>query len=145
MEEEAALHCIDELCRAEGEEQECGCEGEAECDDQGEGEDGVEGEPADYEGSNEPKRKPRKPRAGDDGGDARKEPRKPARTPQKRKPRSAKGEDGRGEIDSSVLPPAIGRPERSAESDAEGEAPAAKPRRTRRTLATRSTDVEAAE
>lgn len=50
-------------------------------------------------------------------------------------------------IDTAVLPPAIGRPERAADesaSDAD-EAPAPKPRRTRRTLAPRDTGVEAAE
>ena len=44
-----------------------------------------------------------------------------------------------------MLPPAIGRPERSAEGEAADAAPAAKPRRTRRTLAARGSDVEAAE
>ena len=55
-------------------------------------------------------------------------------------------DNGDAGIDSAVLPPAIGRPERveAAESDAE-EAPAPKARRTRRTLAPRGSGVEAAE
>ncbi|NIJ38970.1 hypothetical protein FHR22_003704 [Sphingopyxis panaciterrae] len=70
--------------------------------------------------------------------------RRPARRP--RKDEAADGADnGNAGIDTAVLPPAIGRPERSAEADAGEEAPAAKPRRTRRTLATRGTGVEAAE
>lgn len=78
-------------------------------------------------------------------------PRANRRSP--RRPRAAEvdGNDdgGNAGIDTAVLPPAIGRPERSIEADAETdggeEAPAAKPRRTRRTLATRSPGVEAAE
>ena len=67
-----------------------------------------------------------------------------------RRPRRAARPDvednGDAGIDSAVLPPAIGRPERAeeAEGDAE-EAPAPKARRTRRTLAPRGSDVEAAE
>lgn len=68
--------------------------------------------------------------------------RRPARRPRQEEDNADNGNAG---IDTAVLPPAIGRPERSAESDAVEEAPAAKPRRTRRTLATRNTDVEAAE
>ncbi|MEQ8772366.1 MAG: hypothetical protein RIC51_05955, partial [Erythrobacter sp.] len=75
-----------------------------------EGEDGVEGEAADGEGSGGPKRRPRKPRGGDDGKNPRPSP--------KRKPRSKKGDDAGGEkggeIDSSVLPPAIGGEEASS-------------------------------
>ncbi|MDR6833825.1 MULTISPECIES: DUF4167 domain-containing protein [unclassified Sphingopyxis] len=78
-------------------------------------------------------------------------PRANRRSP--RRPRAAEvdGNDdgGNAGIDTAVLPPAIGRPERSIEADAETdggeEAPAAKPRRARRTLATRSPGVEAAE
>ena len=70
---------------------------------------------------------------------------RPARRPARRPRQDDSVDKGDAGIDTAVLPPAIGRPDRSAESDAEGEAPAAKPRRTRRTLATRSTDVEAAE
>ncbi|MGQ3140075.1 MAG: DUF4167 domain-containing protein, partial [Sphingopyxis solisilvae] len=66
-----------------------------------------------------------------------------------RRPRAAEsGDDGSTGIDTAALPPAIGRPDRNADADSENgdEAPAAKPRRTRRTLAARSaTDVEAAE
>ncbi len=70
---------------------------------------------------------------------------RPARRPARRPRQDDSADNGNAGIDTAVLPPAIGRPERAVESDAEGEAPAAKPRRTRRTLATRSTDVEAAE
>jgi len=70
---------------------------------------------------------------------------RPARRPARRPRQDDSVDNGDAGIDTAVLPPAIGRPERPAESDAEGEAPAAKPRRTRRTLATRNTDVEAAE
>ncbi|WP_414713254.1 DUF4167 domain-containing protein [Sphingopyxis sp.] len=70
---------------------------------------------------------------------------RPARRPARRPRQDDSADKGDAGIDTAVLPPAIGRPERAAESDAEGEAPAAKPRRTRRTLATRNTDVEAAE
>lgn len=80
----------------------------------------------------------------------------PAPRANRRGPRRARaveadnGDDsGNAGIDSAALPPAIGRPERSADADtdtdAADEAPAAKPRRTRRTLATRTTGVEAAE
>ncbi|ALH78869.1 hypothetical protein AN936_00295 [Sphingopyxis macrogoltabida] len=73
--------------------------------------------------------------------------RRPARRP--RKDESAGDDNGNAGIDTAVLPPAIGRPERSVEADAGAdggdEAPAAKPRRTRRTLAARSSGVEAAE
>jgi len=61
-----------------------------------------------------------------------------------RRNRAAEGDDAGAGIDSAVLPPAIGRPERDAGEDA-AEAPAPKPRRTRRTLAARDTGVEAAE
>lgn len=70
---------------------------------------------------------------------------RPARRTVRRPRQDDSADDGNAGIDTAVLPPAIGRPERSAESEAEGDAPAAKPRRTRRTLATRNTDVEAAE
>lgn len=64
----------------------------------------------------------------------------------RRAARPVEAEDSDAGIDSAVLPPAIGRPERAgeAEGDAE-EAPAPKARRTRRTLAPRGSDVEAAE
>lgn len=71
----------------------------------------------------------------------------PAPRPARRAPRRtrpADADDNAG-IDTAVLPPAIGRPERSVEAEADEEVPAPKPRRTRRTLATRTTDVEAAE
>jgi hypothetical protein len=70
---------------------------------------------------------------------------KPARAP-RRSPRRPRDEDeGGAGIDSAVLPPAIGRPapEPVAE-DAEAAEAAPKPRK-RRTLAARSSDVEAAE
>ncbi|WP_293704588.1 DUF4167 domain-containing protein [Sphingopyxis sp. UBA6723] len=78
-------------------------------------------------------------------------PRTNRRSP--RRPRTVEADSnddgGNAGIDTAVLPPAIGRPERSVEADVDtdggDEAPAAKPRRTRRTLATRSTGVEAAE
>jgi hypothetical protein len=73
----------------------------------------------------------------------------PAPRPSRRPARRARQDDSADKdsagIDTAVLPPAIGRPERSADGDAAEEAPAAKPRRTRRTLAPRSSDVEAAE
>ena len=77
----------------------------------------------------------------------------PAPRPARRPARRARQDDGADKgnaadnagIDTAVLPPAIGRPERSAEGEAADEAPAAKPRRTRRTLAARNSDVEAAE
>ncbi len=79
----------------------------------------------------------------------------PAPRPSRRSPRRPRAEaaddSASAGIDSAVLPPAIGRPDRAVDADAEtaadsGEdAPAAKPRRTRRTLAARSTGVEAAE
>ncbi|MDZ3832426.1 MAG: DUF4167 domain-containing protein [Sphingopyxis sp.] len=66
-----------------------------------------------------------------------------------RRTRVQDGDEGGSGIDSAALPPAIGRTERSADEagDAVEEKPAAKPRRTRRTLAARDTDagVEAAE
>lgn len=86
---------------------------------------------------------------GDAAEDAAPAPRAARRGP--RRPRVADaGDDGSSStgIDTAALPPAIGRTDRSADtdSDAGDEAPAAKPRRTRRTLAARSaTDVEAAE
>lgn len=70
---------------------------------------------------------------------------RPARRPARRPRQDDSADKGDAGIDTAVLPPAIGRPERNAESDAADEVTAAKPRRTRRTLATRSTDVEAAE
>ena len=64
-----------------------------------------------------------------------------------RRARPADADEGNASIDTAVLPPAIGRPEPTAEAGAgeAGEAPAPKPRRTRRTLAARDTGVEAAE
>lgn len=70
-----------------------------------------------------------------------------------RRARPADAEEGNGAIDTAVLPPAIGRPDRAEEegadaagADAGDEAPAApKARRTRRTLAPRAPGVEAAE
>lgn len=78
-------------------------------------------------------------------------PRTGRRSP--RRPRAVEAEGnsdgGNAGIDTAVLPPAIGRPERSADADTDSDggedAPAAKPRRARRTLATRSPGVEAAE
>jgi hypothetical protein len=70
---------------------------------------------------------------------------RPARRPARRPRQEESADNGDAGIDTAVLPPAIGRPAPAAESDAAEEAPAAKPRRTRRTLATRSSDVEAAE
>lgn len=66
-----------------------------------------------------------------------------------RRPRAAEADEGHAAIDSSVLPPAIGRVERDAEPDTKaddaGDAPAPKARRPRRTLAARNDGVEAAE
>lgn len=78
-------------------------------------------------------------------------PRANRRSPRRPRATEVDGNDdgGNAGIDTAVLPPAIGRPERSVEADVDtdgGEdAPAAKPRRARRTLATRSPGVEAAE
>ncbi|WP_295321161.1 DUF4167 domain-containing protein [uncultured Sphingopyxis sp.] len=83
-------------------------------------------ETAEQEAAPRPSRRPARRARQDDGAD------------------KAADKDNAG-IDTAVLPPAIGRPERGAEGDAGEEAPAAKPRRTRRTLAARGTDVEAAE
>ncbi|QNO29557.1 DUF4167 domain-containing protein [Sphingopyxis sp. OPL5] len=74
---------------------------------------------------------------------------KPARAP-RRSPRRPRDEDeGGAGIDSAVLPPAIGRPApapapEADEAEAEAAEAAPKPRK-RRTLAARSSDVEAAE
>ncbi|MEP0189120.1 MAG: DUF4167 domain-containing protein [Erythrobacter sp.] len=74
-----------------------------------EGEEGVEGEAADAnadEGSEEPKRRTRKPR-----GEGRSDNRGEGRPTRARKPRSTKAadtDDGDAGIDSTVLPPAIG-------------------------------------
>lgn len=74
-----------------------------------------------------------------------------APAPRRRGPRRAarpvEGEAEGSGIDSAVLPPAIGRTERSAEESGEGgeDAPAPKARRTRRTLAARDTGIAAAE
>ncbi|WP_120221915.1 DUF4167 domain-containing protein [Sphingopyxis sp. FD7] len=68
-----------------------------------------------------------------------------ARRPTRRPRQNDSGETADAGIDTAVLPPAIGRGERPADADGADEAPAAKPRRTRRTLAARNTDVEAAE
>ena len=77
-------------------------------------------------------------------------PRASRRSPRRPRAVEAGGNDDSGSagIDTAVLPPAIGRPERGAEVDAatgDEEAPTAKPRRTRRTLAARNPGVEAAE
>ncbi|WP_171003741.1 DUF4167 domain-containing protein [Sphingopyxis sp. L1A2A] len=78
-------------------------------------------------------------------------PRTGRRAPRRPRAVEADGNDdgGNAGIDTAVLPPAIGRPERSADADTDSDggedAPAAKPRRARRTLATRSPGVEAAE
>ena len=85
------------------------------------------------------------PEAGDAAGtveEAAPAPRGNRRGP--RRTRAAEADDAGAGIDSAVLPPAIGRPERDADEAAE-EAPAPKVRRTRRTLAPRDTGVEAAE
>ena len=62
-----------------------------------------------------------------------------------RRARPADADEGNASIDSAVLPPAIGRPEPSADAGEADEAPAPKARRTRRTLAPRDSGVEAAE
>lgn len=66
-----------------------------------------------------------------------------------RRPRAAEPDNDSASIDSAVLPPAIGRIERDAEpevtADDVDEAPAPKKRAPRRTLATRSGGIEAAE
>ena len=70
---------------------------------------------------------------------------KPARAP-RRSPRRPRDEDeGGAGIDSAVLPPAIGRPAPAPEADEAEAAEAAPKPRKRRTLAARSSDVEAAE
>ena len=86
----------------------------------------------------------------DDGDSEVAEEAAPAPRANRRGPRRARpadADEGNGGIDTAVLPPAIGRPEPAAEADASeaGEAPAPKPRRTRRTLAPRDSGVEAAE
>ncbi len=76
---------------------------------QQEGETGVEGEVASADDENaKPKRRTRKPKAEGDDGEPRRKPRANGR--------SKKSEDDSGEIDSSVLPPAI-----SAGSDSDGD------------------------
>ncbi|WP_332819447.1 DUF4167 domain-containing protein [Sphingopyxis sp.] len=86
---------------------------------------------------------------GETTGEEAPAPRANRRGPRRARPVEADvGDDGgNAGIDSAALPPAIGRPERSVDvdTDAADEAPAAKPRRARRTLATRTTGVEAAE
>lgn len=81
-------------------------------------------------------------------------PRPARRAPRRTRPVESDANDGNDDggnagIDTAVLPPAIGRPERSADvaADTAGDddAPPAKPRRARRTLATRGPGVEAAE
>lgn len=87
-------------------------------------------------------------RSDDDARDHKAEPELAPRAPRRSTRRSRQedsGETADAGIDTAVLPPAIGRSERPAEADGADEAPAAKPRRTRRTLAARNTDVEAAE
>ena len=84
----------------------------------------------------------------DDAGVEEGEVAEEAAPSRRRGPRRTRAAEPVGEsagIDTAVLPPAIGRTERSDEGgDAEG-APAPKPRRTRKTLAPRDTGVEAAE
>ncbi len=72
---------------------------------------------------------------------------KPARAPRRSLRRPRDEDEGGAGIDSAVLPPAIGRPAPAPEADeAEAEAAEAAPKpRKRRTLAARSSDVEAAE
>ncbi|MBY4635555.1 DUF4167 domain-containing protein [Sphingopyxis sp. XHP0097] len=75
-------------------------------------------------------------------------PRAPRRGP--RRARAAEKDDGDAGIDTAVLPPAIGRTDRTNDEAADSEtdeAPAAAPkaRRSRRTLAPRGPGVEAAE
>ncbi|MBA3942799.1 MAG: DUF4167 domain-containing protein [Sphingopyxis sp.] len=72
-------------------------------------------------------------------------PRAGRRGPRRARPVESEGEGNGGGIDTAVLPPAIGRPEASTDESDEGEAPAPKARRTRRTLAPRGPGVEAAE
>ncbi|WP_294032068.1 DUF4167 domain-containing protein [Sphingopyxis sp.] len=71
----------------------------------------------------------------------------PARRRGPRRTRATESDNDSAGIDTAVLPPAIGRTERSADEsgDAAEAAPAPKPRRTRKTLAPRDTGVEAAE
>ncbi len=74
----------------------------------------------------------------------------PAPRPSRRPARRVRQDDGADKdnagIDTAVLPPAIGRADRSAEDSETAEVAAApKPRRTRKTLAARDTGVEAAE
>lgn len=80
--------------------------------------------------------------------DAPPAPRTARRGPRRTREREEDAGETAG-IDSAALPPAIGRSERNADAPAAGdgaeEAPAPKPRRTRRTLAARDTGVEAAE
>ena len=71
-------------------------------------------------------------------------PRTNRRSPRRARPVEA--DEGGAGIDTAVLPPAIGRPERSAAEEAPAaaaaeEAPAPKARRTRRTLAARGAEV----
>ncbi|MBO9698062.1 MAG: DUF4167 domain-containing protein [Sphingopyxis sp.] len=68
---------------------------------------------------------------------------KPRRGP--RRTRAAESDNDSAGIDTAVLPPAIGRTDRSDEGAEAEAAPAPKPRRTRKTLAPRDTGVEAAE
>lgn len=71
-------------------------------------------------------------------------PRASRRGPRRARPADAHDDGDNGGIDTSVLPPAIGRPDPAPEAGAD-ETPAPKARRTRRTLAARDTGVEAAE
>ena len=94
------------------------------------------------------------PADAEDGGEAAAEEAAPAPRANRRGPRRARpadADEGNAGIDTAVLPPAIGRPDPAPEAnaaesaDTAAEAPAPKPRRTRRTLAARDTGVEAAE
>ena len=85
----------------------------------------------------------------EDAGEIAEETAPPAaRRGPRRAARPADADEGAAGIDSAVLPPAIGRVERSVDDGADDgaeEAPAPKARRTRRTLAPRGPGVEAAE
>lgn len=86
--------------------------------------------------------------AATEGADEAVEEAAPAPRANRRGPRRARpadADEGSASIDSAVLPPAIGRPEPSADAGETDEAPAPKARRTRRTLAPRDSGVEAAE
>lgn len=110
-------------------------------------------EPRDVEPAPEPaKARPAEPAETQPANAAEDAAPAPRRRGPRRAARPAGDEVEASGIDSAVLPPAIGRSERAAAESAapegaadEGDAPAPKPRRTRRTLAARDTGVEAAE